>query len=82
MLVNQLAKYANDLTSLAFSLWIAAPFCACFALFLPAASAAAGLHLAFKVTLTDSLNAKEALCFKIEGQTYNNQMIGLSSKLN
>ena len=47
--------------------------------FLPAASAAAGLHLAFKVT-SDWLNPKEALCLEIEGQTYNNQMIGSSSK--
>ena len=48
--------------------------------FLPAASAAAGLHLTFKVTDTDtdSLNAKDALCFKIEGQAYNNKMIGSS----
>ena len=47
------------------------------AVFLPAASAAAGLHLT--VNETDDwpwLTAKEALCFKIEGQTYNNQMIG------
>ena len=33
----------------------------------------------FSVTLTDSLNAKEALCFMIEGQAYNNQMMGISS---
>ena len=54
-----------------------------FSIFLPAASAAAGLHLTFKVTDTDtdtdSLNAKDALCFKIEGQAYNNKMIGISS---
>ena len=48
--------------------------------FLPAAYAAAGLHLTFRVTVTDRLNAKEALCFKKERQTYNNQMMGLSNE--